>query len=181
MFNTYLCVQQFRYRRSDQLPKMRRRLVLVPRKGGLGIGNLPFTLSKMVPPPEATMMIPPFTAMIVPPPETAKMVPPTEKVKMVPPTVKAMRVSPSTTAHPEPLRKDVHVPLGVLISYEGMSWTPEPAPCQRPPVPALSQHSPVLASPEPVPSRACPSSARFSRASFPCAKADRAPPEISAT
>ncbi len=37
------------------------------------------------------------------------------------------------------------MPLGVLVSYEGMSWTPVPAPRQRSPVPAPRQRPPVPA------------------------------------
>ncbi len=49
----------------------------------------------------------------------------------------AIASMPPSTAHfcPPP---SVHVPLGLLVAYEGMSWSPapEPAPQQRPAVPA---------------------------------------------
>ncbi len=47
--------------------------------------------------------------------------------------------APSSSAQSRrPQRSQVHVPLGLLVAYEGMCWSPapEPSPQQRPPVPA---------------------------------------------
>ncbi len=65
----------------------------------------------------------------------------------------AAHVSPSATASPP---TEAHVPLGLLVAYEGMRWSsaqvpaprqrpPAPAPRQRPPVPAPKQRPPVPA------------------------------------
>ncbi len=53
----------------------------------------------------------------------------------------AAHVSPPVTASPPP---EAHVPLGLLVTYEGMDWSPapEPTPRQRPPVPAPRQRPP---------------------------------------
>ncbi len=83
----------------------------------------------------------------------------------------AAHVSPPAIASPP---TDAHVPLGLLVAYEGMSWSPAPehaprqrplvaaphqcppvaAPRQRPPVPAPYQRPPVPAPRQrpPVPS-----------------------------
>ncbi len=54
------------------------------------------------------------------------------------------KASPPTTRE---IQAAIHVPLGVLVSYEGMSWSPapEPAPHKRPPEPAACQCLPVPA------------------------------------
>ncbi len=110
---------------------MMRRLILVPRKDGPGIISLPPPMEKYVPLPAA--MFAPLSA------------------------------APKTSPHAESMARpqtDAHLPLGVLVVYEGISWTPVPtprqrltvpAPRQRLPVPAPRQHSPVPASPGPVP------------------------------
>ncbi len=62
---------------------------------------------------------------------------------LVPPSSSLSPLVPSSSALPErPL-----VPLGLLVDYEGMVWSPalEPAPHQRPPVPAPRQRPPVPA------------------------------------
>ncbi len=54
------------------------------------------------------------------------------------------KASPPTTRE---IQAAIHVPLGVLVSYEGMSWSPapEPAPHKHPPEPAACQCPPVPA------------------------------------
>ncbi len=62
---------------------------------------------------------------------------------LVPPSSSSSPLVMSSSALPErPL-----VPLGLLVDYEGMVWSPalEPNPHQRPPVPASHQHPPVPA------------------------------------
>ncbi len=56
----------------------------------------------------------------------------------------AANASPPFVANPSPLAPaslptDAHVPLGLLVAYKGMSWSPapEPAPRQPPPQSAL--------------------------------------------
>ncbi|XP_058614903.1 uncharacterized protein LOC131529287 [Onychostoma macrolepis] len=60
--------------------------------------------------------------------------------------------SPSAIIHSSP-PTEAHVPLGILVEYEGMSYPPVPAPRKCPPVPAPRKCPPVPAPPKtsPVP------------------------------
>ncbi len=110
-------------------------------------------------PPFAAISRPPtFVAHVSPP--FAGNQPPFTAISS-PPTFVA-HVSPPAPASPP---TEVHVPLGLLVAYEGMCWspapelaprqrplvaaprqsTPGPAPRQRPPVPAPRQRPPVPA------------------------------------
>ncbi len=62
---------------------------------------------------------------------------------LAPPSSSSSLLVPSSSALPE----RPQVPLGLLVDYEGMVWSPapEPAPRQRPPVPAPRQRPPVPA------------------------------------
>ncbi len=93
-----------------------RRLILIPRRDGPGIISLLPPAAKFIPPP-AAMIRPPSATKMVPPP----------------------------AAPPDPPKTEVHLPLGVLVVYEGMIWTPVPAPRQCPPVPAPRKCPPVPA------------------------------------
>ncbi len=118
-----------RSHRRSQLNKTRRSREMVPPPA---VKMVPHLAAMMMPPP-ATMKVPSPTAMMMPP--TTAMIMPPLSAKMVPPPA----------ASPDPPKAEVHVPLGVLVSYEGMSWPPVPAPRQRPPVPAPRQRPPVPA------------------------------------
>ncbi len=65
---------------------------------------------------------------------------------------------PASTASPP---TEAHVPLGLLVAYEGMRWSPAPMPTPRkcPPVPAPRQRPPVPAPRQrpPVPAQTAPS------------------------
>ncbi len=77
---------------------------------------VPPPVVKMVP-PLAAMMMPPLAMMKVPSP-AAMMMPPTTAM-MMPPL--AAKMVPPPAASPDLPKAEVHVPLGVLVSYEGMS------------------------------------------------------------
>ncbi len=91
------------------------------------------------PSPLFTRNLPPFAGHASQPLSTANARPPFTAQTSLPPL--AAHASPPT---------DAHVPLGLLVAYEGMGWSPapEPAPRQRPSVPAPRKRFAVPAPPE---------------------------------
>ncbi len=120
-YNISLCVcESFRNRKLDPLyppTPMRKRLILVARKGSSGILSL-LPLAVMMPPP-VKILVSPLAPMMVPTPAPMMMPPPT--AKMVPPPV----------ASPDPPRAEKHMPLGVLVEYEGTSTRALPRPVSQ--------------------------------------------------
>ncbi len=102
----------------------------------VGKSSPPFT-GKSRPSSAGSSSPPPFAENASPPPSEAHSRPPF-----------AEHASPPTPVA-------IYVPLGVLVAYEGMSWSsaPEPAPRKRPPEPIPHQRPPV-----PAPSKSAPMS-----------------------